>query len=105
MGKYYFTQEFYTAVYQEYACRLTSILVECHNTEKAPRFLFGELFPCIGKDNLFGDVCLEVHICAHAACYAKRSCYSRSYRYDELKYQLPSRFCIRCTHNFKELKG
>ena len=48
---------------------------------------------------------LKVYICSHTGGHAKRGCYSRGYRYDELKYQLPSRFCICCTHNFKRFKG
>ena len=44
---------------------------------------------------------LKVYICSHTGGHAKRGCYSRGYRYDELKNQLPSRFCICCTHNFK----
>ena len=47
---------------------------------------------------------LEVHIGTHAACHSESSSYRRSDWYYELKNQLPSIFCIRCTHNSKFLK-
>ena len=46
---------------------------------------------------------LEVDVSSHAAGNAKSGCYSRSYRYDELNYQLPSILFRFCTHRKKEI--
>ena len=47
---------------------------------------------------------LKIHVSTHATCNSYSGRDSRCYRHDELKYQLPSIFCIRCTHNRKFFK-